>query len=126
MQDEVIAVYEKEEEIDKIILSLKQLTFKDLIKTPHFEYSAAEKATDLNLLKNTFTQFNRIKLINKRKHKNNKISYDLYYELDNKSYVLYAIALDEPKPKLLNAYHVQRNFKKFKKHLINAYKNKLI
>ena len=125
MQDEIISIYEKEEEIQKIIQPLTNITLDDLIKTPHFEYSQAEKSTDVNLLKQTFQEFNRIKLINKRKHKNDKTSYDIYYELDDKTYVLYAIAFNESKPKLLNAYHVQRNFRKFKQKLINAYKDKL-
>ncbi|MBS3098919.1 hypothetical protein J4462_01770 [Candidatus Pacearchaeota archaeon] len=124
MQDEIIAVYEKRNEIEKIVEKLKQLSFEDLQKTLHLEYSLAEKATDLNLLKQKFTEFNRIKLINKRKHKKaGKFSYDFYYELDDGSYILYAITLEESKPKLLNAFHVQRNFRKFRQILMRAYKN---
>ena len=122
MQDEIAAVYEKRGEIEKIAERLKQFSFTDLQKTQHLEYSIAEKSTNLILLKQIFTEFERIKLINKRKHKGiNKISYDFYYELDDGSYILYAIALEEPKPKLLNAFHVQRNFRKFKQRLMNVY-----
>ena len=126
MQDEIIAVYEKSEEIEKIVGRLKKFSFTDLQKTRHFEYSLMEKATDLNLLKYKFTEFGRIKLINKRKHKkSNKISYDFYYELEEDSYLLYAIALDESKPKLLNAFHVKRNFRKFRQKLIRSYQDVL-
>ncbi len=89
MQDEIIGVYEKEEEILKVTEKLKQFSFDDLIKTQHFEYSIVEKSTDISLLKNKFHEFDRIKLINERKHKtNNKISYDFYYELEDGSYIL--------------------------------------
>ena len=124
MQDEIVKVYEKNSEIRKIVEKLKQFSFNYLEKTQPFEYSLTEKATDLNLLKQKFIEFNRIKLITKRKHKtNDKFSYDFYYELDDGSYILYAIALEEQKPKLLNAFHVQRNFGKFRQMLIHAYRN---
>lgn len=126
MQDEIIAIYEKEEDIKKIVEKLKIFAFDELIKTSHFEYSILEKGTDINLLKREFTNFDKIKLINKRKHKSSeRITYDFYYGLDDGSYILYALYLEEDKPKLLNAFRVQRNFKKFKQKLINAYKDRL-
>ena len=127
MQDEVIAVYEKENEIKKIAEKLTKYSLADLIKTEHFEYSILEKGTDINLLKDKFNEFEKIKIVVKREHKtSSKITYDFYYELDNETYLLYTIALDKQKPALINAFHVDRNFKRFKKWLINAYKNQLI
>jgi|SRR3989344_7295827 len=127
MQDEIIAVYEKGEEIKKIIDRLKVHSFENLIKTEHFLYSLEEKGTNINFLEEKFREFERIKIIIKRKHKiNDKVTYDFYYELEDSTYILYAIALEEPKPLLINAFHVDRNFKKFKKWLIKAYKNQLI
>ena len=127
MQDEIIAVYKKEEEIKKITNRLKTHSFEDLIKTKHFYYSIDEKGANLNFLNEKFKEFERIKIIIKRKHKNsNKTTYDFYYELNDRTYLLYAIALDEPKYLLINAFHVDRNFKRFKKWLINAYKDQLI
>jgi hypothetical protein len=127
MQDEILAVYEKEEKIKELRDKLNQYSFNDLKKTQHLEYSILEKGTDVNLLKEKFTEFSRIKIITKRQHKtNNKITYDFYYELNDGTYLLYAIALVEPKPILINAFHVERNFKRFKKSLINAYKKQLI
>lgn len=126
MQDEIIAVYEKEEEINKIVEKIKIFNFDYLIKTSHFEYSILEKGIDVQLLKNKFSEFERIKIITKRQHKVSNISYDFYYELDDGSYILYALYLEEAKPKLLNAFRVHRNFKRFKQKLVNAYKDKLI
>ena len=127
MQDEIIAVYEKEEEINKIKERLKNLSFGMLAKSKHFEYSLSEKGTSINLLNEKFIEFERIKIITKRKHKtSDKLTYDFYYELDDGTYILYAIALDESKCVLINAFRVDRNLKRFKKWLIKAYKNQLI
>jgi hypothetical protein len=123
--DEIIEVYEKEESISKIVLGINKFSFDDLIKTDHFYYSLDEKSSDINFIKDKFKEFHRIKLVNKRKHRNQKLSYDFYYELDNGFYLLYSIAL-ENKPILLNAFLVNRNFKEFKKNLLKAYKNKII
>ena len=127
MQDEIIVIYEKEEEINKIKDRLKQFSFDNLIKKEHFEYSVLEKGTYINLLKDKFREFERIKITAKRQHKTtNKVTYDFYYELDDGTYILYAISLDEAKPILINAFHVDRNLKRFKQWLIKAYKDKLI
>ncbi len=126
MNDEVIGIYEREEEIFSFKEKLKQFSFDSFVKTSHFYYSIEEKGQNIEFLKEKFNEFERIRLIIKRKHKNDKISYDFYYLLDDNSYVLYAIVLDEEKPILLNAYQVQRNFKHFRQSLIKAYKDKLI
>jgi len=125
-KEEILEIYDKKEEIDKIVERLKKFRFEDFIKTDHFYYSLEEKNTDINFIKDNFEKFNLISLVNKRKHKNEKISYDFYYELEDGTYILYAIALDEEKPVLFNAFHVIRNFKQFRKNLIKAYKDKLI
>lgn len=124
MQDEIIEVYDKEEDISRFIKKLESFSFENILKTPHFYYSIEEKATDISILKENFAKFEKIKLINKRKHKNNNITYDFYYELDDGTYILYCIVLEDI-PKLLNAFHVSRNFKLFKKNLIKAYKRQL-
>ncbi|VVB77908.1 Uncharacterised protein [uncultured archaeon] len=77
--DAIIEVYEKEEDISKIVSNIERFSFDDLIKTNHFYYSLDEKGTDINVLRDGFREFSRIKLINKRKHRNGKISYDFYY-----------------------------------------------
>jgi len=89
MFDKIVGVYEKEDDIFSLIsqLELKEIDFDNLIKPKHFYYSIDEKGTDLNLLKTTLSEFNKIKLVCKRKHKNGKISYDFYYELDDGTYI---------------------------------------
>ena len=124
MQDEIIEVYEKEEDILNFTKELAKFSFENLPKTNHFYYSLDEKATDILILKENFSKFEKIKLINKRKHKNNNITYDFYYELEDGTYLLYCLALED-KPMLLNAFHVRRNFRQFKKSLIKAYKRQL-
>jgi len=122
MQDEVIAVYEKEEDISSLRDRLKQFSFDDLIKTPHFYYSLDEKGTDFNFIKDKFIEFERIRMVTRRKHgKSEKINYDFYYLLENNYYIIYAIDLNEARPILINAYYVERNFKRYKEWLIRAY-----
>ena len=126
MQDEVIAVYEKVEDIYSFRDKLKQFSFGDLIKHPHFYYSLDEKGTDLQLIKEKFVEFDRIQLIVKRRHSNQKITHSFHYVLDDNSYIIYAVGLDEKKPFLLNAFYVQRSFKKFKQSLRKSYGTKFV
>ena len=127
MHDETIEIYEKEDEISKLREKLDNFSFEDLIKSDHFYYSLDEKGTDINILKENFEKFEKIKLVNKRKHKNGKISYDFYYELEDGTYLVYGLTFDNAaKPTLLNGFKVDRNFKHFKKNLLKAYKNQLI
>ena len=46
MKVRIIEVYKKEEEINKIINVIKNYSFGELQKHPHFEFSLMEKATD--------------------------------------------------------------------------------
>jgi hypothetical protein len=124
MQDEIIEVYDTEEDISEFTKRLVNFSFEKIPKTTHFYYSLEEKATEIAILNENFNKFEKIKLINKRKHKNNNITYDFYYELEDGTYLLYCIALENA-PKLLNAFHVKRNFREFKKNLIKAYKRQL-
>jgi hypothetical protein len=89
--------------------------------------SIDEKGTDLQLIKEKFKEFDRIKLVTRRKHlESGKINYDFYYLLKNNYYIIYAIDLDGEKPILINALYVERNFKRYKDWLVRAYGNKLI
>jgi len=125
MHDDISAVYEKEDDIKKINERLVGFSFDELKKTSHFYYSLEEKNTDINLLKENFRDFEKIKLIVKRKHKNGKSSYDFYYELEEWAYLVYGISFEEV-PVLLNGFKVDRNFKHFKKQLMKNYKKYLI
>lgn len=125
MQDDILEVYEKENEISKLTERLANLSFNDLKKIEHFYYSIDEKGTDISLLEKNFRNFEKIKIAVKRKHKNGKISYDFYYELEDGTYLVYAISL-ENFPQLLNGFKVNRNFRHFKKSLLKAYRKQLI
>lgn len=50
MFDDVIEVYEKQEDISKIIEKIKSFSFSELKKAEHFYYSIDEKGTDVFLL----------------------------------------------------------------------------
>jgi hypothetical protein len=124
MEDEIIEVLESAEDISEFVKKLIGISFDSMKKTSHFFYSLDEKGTEIEILKENFILHEKIKMINKRKHRNNNITYDFYYELDDGTYLLYCIALEEI-PILLNAYHVRRNFNQFKKSLIKAYRRNL-
>ena len=127
MRDEIIEIYEKDEAINRVLEILKKHSFDDLIKTKHFLYSIEEKGTDPKLLRENFAEFSRVKLIVKRKHKtSSKISYDFYYKLDDKIYLMYAISFEKQKPALINAFQIDRNFERFKNWIVNTYKDQLI
>jgi|GEM_PF-3066887 len=124
MGEEIVESYEKEA-MNELIDKIKNINFDKLIKTPHFLYSVDEKNTDAEMLRKNFKEIEKIKLIQKRKHKNGKISHDFYYELEDKTYVVYSIAFGG-KPVLINGFHVSRNFGHFKRALMRAYRDKLI
>ncbi len=73
-EDEIKEVYDNEEDISKITEKLKLFLFDDFIKTNHFYDFLNEKAKDILILKENFKDFKRIKLINKRKHRNCEVS----------------------------------------------------
>lgn len=126
MQDEIIAVYDKEEEINKLRIKLESFSFDNFIKRQHFYYSIEEKNQKIDFLKEKFKEFFRIKLVVKRKHNSsNKESYDFYYLLDDGTYILYAVAFENGGAILLNSFNVQRSFSHFRKSLIKGYQRQL-
>ena len=124
MYDETIEVYEKEA-MSEFIKKIKNIDFDKIVKSEHFLYSVDEKNTDVEELRENFGEFEKIKIVQKRKHKNGNISYDFYYELEDKTYLIYSIGFEE-KPILINGFHVKRNFEHFKKALMKAYKDRLV
>jgi len=54
MQDEIIEVYDKEEDILRFTKSLTRFSFESMPKTSHFYYSLDEKADDVSILKDNF------------------------------------------------------------------------
>lgn len=123
MPVKIIKILKKKEELNKIIIQLNKINFDNLKKTTHFEFSVLEKLTNLEKIKQTFSRFNLIKTIEIRKNKD-KIYYSLNYELEDKTYIIIAISLEDNL--LINAFHVNRSYKQFEKSLKRNYKNKFI
>ena len=118
MTEELI---DKKEDIDKIINKLRGISFNQLIKHSHYEFSILEKNTNESLIENIYPKFDLVKLIKKRERPNKKISYDLYYELSDDTFVIIVLSFQTNPPILINAFHVKRNFKKFRKNLSKYY-----
>lgn len=75
-----------------------------------------QKRTEENKIEETYPKFEKIGLINKRKLKYGDMGYDLYYELDDGTFIVIAICID--KRLLINAFHSKKNFQNFKRNLL--------
>jgi len=115
-------ILDKKEDIKLIINKLKNISFKELIKHSHYEYSLLEKNTDEKSIEETYPKFDLIKLIKKRVRPNNKVSYDFYYELNEETFVIIVLSFQTSPPTIINCFHAKRNFKKFKENLLKYYK----
>jgi len=124
--EEIIVVIIEKEDINKIVSRLKRYSFFDLKKREHYYYSIYQKNTDEQRLADAFLEFNRIEMIMKRKRKSGKGSYDIFYKMDDGSYVLYAIDLGAVPLIVINAYPVERNFEQFKKYILKKYWREMI
>jgi len=98
-ENEILEQFTKREDILRIFNLIKS---KRIIKTPHFYERIILRDIDEELIDKTFPQKDKIKLVDKRKHKKD-IGYDLYYELSgNRTLKLCFIPLDN-KTLLINA-----------------------
>ena len=76
-EDNILEQYLKEEDINRIFELIKS---KKIIKTPHFYDRIIFRDLSENLVDEILPQKDKIKLVDKRKHKKD-VGYDLYYEL---------------------------------------------
>ena len=91
-EDDILEQYVKEEDINRIFELIKN---KKIIKTPHFYDRLIFRDLSENLVDEILPQKDKIKLIDKRKHKKDA-GYDLYYELSrNKTLKLCFIPLKD-------------------------------
>lgn len=98
-EDNILEQFTKEEDITRIFNLIKS---KKIIKTEHFYRRLILRDLDEELVDKIFPQKDKVKLIDKRKHKKD-IGYDLYYELSgNRTLKLCFIPLDN-KTLLINA-----------------------
>lgn len=126
MKSKIIAVFKKENEIQKIIEKLKDYSFDEIDKHSHFEFSIMEKLTDIDKLKEIFSKFNLIKSIELRENEKKQKYYSLNYELEDGTFIVISIVLDREKPLIINGFHVKRNYKEFEKSLRKYYSKKFI
>ncbi|MBI2630214.1 hypothetical protein HYW76_03865 [Candidatus Pacearchaeota archaeon] len=118
--------YTDKETINSIIEILKKYSFNQLKKREHYYYSLMEKNTDERILKEYYSQFNRITLIRVRKRINKPQNYDIYYELDDGTGIIYAIDIEKNPPLLINAFPFSRNMKRFIEYLIKRYGKEML
>ena len=57
MKTKILAIYKNESEIKKIVDKIRDYSFDNFIRHSHFEFSLMEKATDEDLLRETFPKF---------------------------------------------------------------------
>ena len=76
-EDDILEQYTEKKDISRIFDLIKS---KKIIKTRHFYERLIFRDLSEELVDKTFSQKDKIKLIDKRKHKKD-IGYDLYYEL---------------------------------------------
>ena len=119
--EEVTEVYIKDDEIKEIVEKIKNLSFDSLKKKEHYYFSIAEKNTDEKLIKEYFEKFDIIKMIHYRKRPTGYNNYDLFYVMNDGTYIVYSINIEKQPAELINAFHVDRNFNRFKKLITKKY-----
>ncbi len=126
MKSHIITVFKKEEEIQKITEKLKKYSFDELDKHPHFEFSIMEKVTNIEEIKETYPKFELVKSIELRENEKRQKYYSLNYELYDGTFIVISLVLEIEKPLIINAFHVNRNYKEFEKSLRKNYSRKFI
>ena len=127
MAVEIIEIYSKKEDIEKITSLLEKYSFQDLEKHCHFEFSVMEKLTDIELISRIFKRFELIKTIELRENDKKERYYSLNYEIEDGTFVSLAIVLRQnKKPLLINAIHASKNYRHFEKSLRKNYGDKFL
>ena len=98
-EDEILEQYTKKEKIKEVV---DLITLKQIIKTSHFYKRIIERDIQEELIDKTLLSIEKIKLIDKRKHKKD-IGYDLYYELSNSQTLKLCFIPLQDKTLLVNA-----------------------
>ncbi len=126
MKSYIVSVFKKEEEIKRIIENIRKYSFDELNRHPHFELSVMEKLANINEIKETYPKFELVKSIELRENEKGQKYYSLNYELDDGTFIVLSLVLEREKPLIINAFHVNRNYKKFEKSLKKNYSRKFI
>ncbi len=93
--NKIISIFKNKEDINKIINIIKNYSFENLTKHPHFEFSVMEKATNENLLRKTFSRFDLIKTIELRENNKKQRHYSLNYEIEDNTFITISLALNQ-------------------------------
>lgn len=126
MPAEIISVFTKREDIQNFADKIKDYKFEELNKHRHFEFSIDEKLVNIEKIKETFYKFELIKSIELRENERKQRHYSFNYELNDGTFVVISLVLNLEKPTIINAFHVQRNYKNFEKSLRRNYGGKFV
>jgi len=107
--------YFQKEDIDKVVLLLKKFNISDFEFSEWFKIRLLERGLRKDFVLKTFSEFERIHLIEEDILKFGDIGYDLHYELDDKNTLIIGVV---PKTKLtfIHAILRYRNWKSALKH----------
>ena len=105
-QDDILEQFTKKEEILKIF---NLINSKRIIKTSHFQNRLIMRDLSEEFIDKTFSQKEKIKLIDKRKHKKD-IGYDFYYELSRTKTLKLCFIFFEDKTLLINGILMHRRW----------------
>ncbi len=126
MRTEIISVFTKREDIERIVDRIRIFKFEELGRHRHFEFSVDEKLVDMEEIKETFSSFELIKSIEIRENEKKQKHYSLNYELKDGTFVVISLSFNLERPMIINAFHVKRNYKNFEKSLRKNYSKKFI
>lgn len=98
-EDDILEQFTKDEDILGIFNLINN---KNIVKTKHFYNRLLMRDLDERLVDETLFQKDKIKLVDKRKHKND-VGYDLYYELSGSKTLKLCFILLQDKILLVNA-----------------------
>lgn len=126
MPTKIISVFTKKEDIGKIVANILKYDFDSLVRHKHFEFSIDEKLVDIEKIKETFSKYSLIKSIELRENERRQRHYSFNYGLEDGTFVIISLALDREPPLIINAFHVQRNYKNFEKSLRKNYGKRFV
>ena len=124
--EEIEKIYTRESDVKEIVDRIRNLSFEDLKKSRHYEMSVLQKNTDEEKLKEYFRKFDRIKMVFYRRRKSGYVNYDFHYEIEDGTFIVYAIDIDGKPPVLINGFHADKNFKRFAKAVARRYWKKMV
>jgi len=98
-EDDILMQFVKKEDIIRIF---ELILSKRIVKTKHFYERLFLRDISEELVDDTFPQKDKLKLVDKRKHKKD-VGYDLYYELSSSRTLKLCFIPLETKSLLINA-----------------------